>query len=131
MKRTKRTSRTKLATDLQKIAVLAPYVATRRIGRMLSEGAAGKSPAGALTRLSVEKASVAAASTTAMMFAAGAAFTESAFAIASAWSPWGGTMRQRLMRIGTAMGAAQTSILTKGIAPIHRRVASNSRPRAR
>ena len=131
MKRRSRAPHTKLAADVQKVALLAPYVATRRIGRMMSEGAAGKSPVATLTRLSAEKASVAAASATAMLFAAGAAFAESAFAIANAWSPWGGTTRQRLMRMGAAVGDAPASILAKGVAPVRRKVISNSRTRAR
>jgi hypothetical protein len=131
MKRATRRSQAALAADMQKIALLAPFVAARRVSKMMSEGATGKSPAAALARLSAEKASVAAASATAMMFAAGAAFTESAFAIASAWSPWGGTTRQRLARIQAAVGAAQASIAAKGIAPVRRRVAANSRVRTR
>lgn len=127
MKRSAQRSRTKLAKDVQKVVVLAPAIAARRAGQMVVNGAAGKSPVTMLARLGAEKATVAAASTSAMMFASAAIFARSAIAFASAWSPWGGTPRQRLMRIQSVFEDAPTQIAASGIAPIRKKVAANSR----
>jgi hypothetical protein len=112
---------------MQKVAMLAPEIAARRTGHMIVKGAAGKSPLPMLMRLGAEKATVAATSTSAMMFAGAALFARSAFAFASAWSPWGGTPQQRLARIQSVLEDAPTRIAASGIAPIRKRLRANAR----
>ena len=129
MKRARVRSRSKLARDVRKVAVLAPGIAARRVGQMAVKGAAGKSPLPTLARLGTEKASVAAASASAMMFAGAALFTRTAFAFASAWSPWGGTPQQRLMRIQSVLEDAPARIAESGIAPIRKKLVANARRR--
>jgi len=129
MKRAHVRSRSKLAKDVRKVAVLAPEIAARRVGQMVVRGAAGQSPLPMLARLGAEKASVAAASTSAMMFAGAALFARTAFAFASAWSPWGGTPQQRLMRIQSVFEDAPTRIAASGIAPIRKKVVANAHRR--
>ena len=129
MKRSTQRSRAKLVRDIQVVATVAPVVAARRVREMVVKGASGKAQATTLARLCAEKASVAAASSSAMMFATAAIGMRTAFALASAWSPWGGTGRQRLLRVQSALDDASVRIAASGVAPIRRKVAANARRR--
>jgi len=127
MKRKTRTlsKQSRVTRNALQIATLAPVVASARMTKAASR------PGGAsvqdLTRMGSEKAKVFTASTFGMFFAGATAMTKSALAMANLWSPWGGTMRQRMSRLESTMTNASADIALGGLAPIRKRVVANSK----
>jgi hypothetical protein len=111
-----------VAKQALQIAALAPAVASARIARMATTGNYS-----ALGRMGVEKATTLSSAAVGMMFAGAAAFAKSAVIIANAWTPWGGSTRQRLARVQSALADASTDVARSALTPIRKRVVANSK----
>lgn len=112
----------KVAKQAMQIAALAPAIATARLARVATTG-----DYGALGRMGAEKATTFTSAAVGMMFAGAAAFTKSALVIANAWSPWGGSARQRFSRLQSTLIDASTDVAQSALTPIRKRVAANSK----
>lgn len=104
------------------VVALSPLVASARINRMAATGNYQ-----ALGAMGAEKATAFTAASVGMMFSGAAAMTRIGWALANAYSPWGGTARQRLARIETAARQAPVDVLESALRPIGRKVRSNSK----
>ncbi len=104
------------------IAALAPAIATARLARVATTGNYG-----ALGTMGAEKATTFTSAAFGMMFAGAAAFAKSAFVIANAYSPWGGTARQRVARVQSALADASAEVARGALAPVRKRVVANSK----
>jgi hypothetical protein len=124
MKPTKTRARKQARVTKQavQIAALSPVVAGARLARVAATG-----DYAALGRMGTEKATTFSSAAVAMMFAGVAAFAKSAFVIANAWSPWGGTTRRRLDRVQSVLLDGSTEMARGALKPIRKRVVANSR----
>ena len=77
--------------------------------------------------MGAEKATTFTSAAFGMMFAGAAAFAKSAFVIANAYSPWGGTARQRVARVQSALADASAEVARGALAPVRKRVVANSK----
>ena len=122
MKSSKTRKQANVARQAMQIATLTPSVAAARLARIAATG-----DYGALGRMGAEKATTFTSAAVGMMFAGAAVFAKSAFVIANAWSPWGGTARQRVARVQSAMIDGSADIARGALTPIRKRVVANSR----
>jgi len=122
MKRKRSSKQARVAKQSLQIASLAPAVASARLMRIARTGNYDD-----IGKMGAEKVAAFTAASVGMMFAGAAAFTKSAFVWANAWSPWGGTARQRMMRVQSAMLDAPAEIARGALTPIRKRVVANSR----
>jgi len=122
MKRSTLRKQAGVAKQAMQIAALTPAVATARLARV-----AATSDYGAFGRMGAEKATTFTSAAVGMMFASAAAFTKSALVITTAWSPWGGSLRERASRIQSALVDASTDVARSALTPIRKRVVANSR----
>ena len=121
--RQKQTSKqVRVARQAMQIAALAPAVASARLARVVATGNVA-----AFNRMGVEKASVFTAATAGMMFAGAAALAKSSLVLANAWSPWGGTARQRMERVNATWVDLWTDVANGTLKPIRKRVVANSK----
>jgi hypothetical protein len=111
-----------VARQAMQIAALTPAIATARLARVATTG-----DYGALGRMGAEKATTFTSAAVGMMFAGATAFTKSALVIANAWSPWGGSARQRLSRMHSTLIDASTDVAERALTPIRKRVVANSK----
>jgi hypothetical protein len=125
MKRKAISKQARVAKQAMQVARLAPVVASARLFKAAANP--GKSSMQDMNRMSAEKATVFTASTIGMMFAGAAAMTKSMLVMSSVWSPWGGTVRQRLARIQSVASNASADVANAGLAPIRKRVLANSK----
>lgn len=119
------TKHARITRNAMQIARLAPVVAAARMTRAASRP--GADSMNELSQMGREKASVFTAATVGMFFAGASAMTRSAFAIANLWSPWGGTVRQRMARMESTVSDAPADIVLGALAPIRKRVVANSK----
>src|SRR6185312_2659236 len=110
-----------VARQSMQIATLAPIVAGARLARVATTGNYG-----ALGGMGTEKATTFASAAAGTMFAWTAAFAKSAFVIANACSPWGGTARQRFARVQSTLADASTDVVRSALTPVRKRVVANS-----
>ena len=122
MKRSGSRKQASVARQSLQIAALAPSIATARLARIATTG-----DYGALGRMGSEKATTFTSAAIGMMFAGAAAFTKSALVIANAWSPWGGSARQRFSRLQSTLMDASTDVAASALTPIRKRVVANSK----
>jgi hypothetical protein len=122
MKRKSTNKQTRVAKQAMEIAALAPVVASARLARVTATGNYG-----ALGKMGTEKFTAFTAATVGMMFAGTAVFTRSAFVLANAWSPWGGTAKQRMARIQSAMVDAPADVVRGALTPVRKKVVANSK----
>jgi hypothetical protein len=122
MTRSNRSKRNRVTKQAMQIATLAPVVASARLARVASTG-----DYNAFAAMGNEKAVVFTATTVGLMFAGVAAFAKTAFAISNAWSPWGGTARQRVARLQSSLNDASLDVVRGALAPTRKRVVANSR----
>jgi hypothetical protein len=122
MKGKRSTKQARVAKQSLQVAALAPVVASARLVRLARTGNYD-----ALGKMGTEKVAAFTAATVGMMFAGAAAVTRSAFVWADAWSPWGGTARQRMARVQSAMIDGSADIARGALTPIRKRVVANSR----
>jgi hypothetical protein len=125
MKRKAISKQARVAKQAMQVARLAPVVASARLFKAAANP--GTSSMQDMNRMSAEKATVFTASTIGMMFAGAAAMTKSMLVMSSVWSPWGGTVRQRLARIQSVASNASADVANAGLAPIRKRVLANSK----
>lgn len=122
MKRKRTKAHGRVVRQATQIAALSPLVASARLTRLATSG-----DYQTLGAMGAEKATAFTAATFGMMFAGAAALTRTGFALANACSPWGGTARQRMARIESAMAQAPADILDGALKPIRRKVVSNAK----
>lgn len=122
MKRKNTRTRNRVARQVVQIAALSPLVASARLARV-----AGSGDYQTLGAMGAEKATAFTAATIGMMFSGAAALTRTGLAIANAWSPWGGTARQRMARIESAIAEAPADIIASAVKPIRNKVVSNAK----
>jgi hypothetical protein len=122
MKLSKTRKHVRVARQALQIAALAPAVATARIARVASTGNYE-----ALARMGSEKASVFTSAAVGMMFAGAATVAKLTLATASAWSPWGGSARQRTARVQSVLADATADVARSALTPIRKRVVANSK----
>ncbi len=122
MKSSRTRKQASVAKQAMQIAALTPAIAAARLTRVAATG-----DYGALGRMGAEKSTAFTSAAVGMMFAGAAAFAKSAFVIANAWSPWGGTARQRVTRVQSALVDASTDVSRAALAPIRKRVVANSK----
>jgi hypothetical protein len=122
MKSSRTRKQANVAKQALQIAALTPAVAAARLTRVAATGNYG-----ALGQMGAEKATTFTTAAVGMMFAGAAAFAKSAFVIANACSPWGGSARQRATRVQSALVDASTDISRAGLTPIRKRVVANSK----
>ena len=125
MKRKAISKQARVAKQALQVARLAPVVASARLLKAAAKP--GKSPIQDMNRMGAEKATVFTASTVGMMFAGAAAMTKSMLVMTSVWSPWGGTVRQRMARIQSVASNASADVANAALAPIRKRVIANSK----
>ena len=124
MKRKTISKQARVAKQALQIARLAPVVAS---ARLVKAGRPNQSSLQDMNRMGAEKAAVFTASTVGMMFAGAAAMTKSMLVMTSVWSPWGGTVRQRMTRMKSAASDASADVANAALAPIRKRVVANSK----
>lgn len=122
MKSSKTRKQVRVAKQALQIAALAPAVATARIARVAATG-----DYGALAQMGAEKASTFTSAAVGMMFAGAATIAKLTLVTASAWSPWGGSARQRLARVQSTLVDASTDVARGALTPIRKRVVANSK----
>jgi len=122
VKRKNTKKRSRVVRQVVQVAALAPVVASARLARV---AASGDYPT--LGAMGAEKATAFSAATIGMMFSGAAALARTGLAIANAWSPWGGTARQRMARIESAITRAPADIMDSALAPIRKKVVSNAK----
>jgi hypothetical protein len=122
MKSSRTRKQANVARQAMQIAALTPAVAAARLTRVATTGTYGE-----FGRMGAEKATTFTSATVGMMFAGAAAFAKSAFVIANACSPWGGTPRQRVARVQSALLDASTDVSRAALGPIRKRVVANSK----
>jgi len=125
MKRKTISKQARVAKQALQIAQLAPVVASARL--IKAAGGPRKSSLQDMNRMGAEKATVFTASTVGMMFAGAAAMTKSILVLTSVWSPWGGTVRQRMARMQSVASNAPADVANAALAPIRKRVVANSK----
>ncbi len=77
--------------------------------------------------MGAEKATAFTSAAVGMMFAGASAFTKSALVIANAWSPWGGSVGQRISRVQSTLADASADVARSALTPIRKRVVANSK----
>ena len=122
MRTSKKRKQIAVGKQALQIAALTPAVATARLARMATTGNYG-----ALGAMGAEKATAFTSAAVGMMFAGAAAFAKSAVVMANAWSPWGGSMHQRLSRVQSSLADASTDIAHSALTPIRKRVVANAK----
>jgi hypothetical protein len=122
MKSSRTRKQARVAKQALQIAALAPAVASARIARVVSTGNYGD-----IARMGTEKASAFTSAAVGMMFAGAATIAKLTFVTASAWSPWGGSARQRLARVQSTLADASTDVARSALTPIRKRVVANSK----
>lgn len=125
MKRKTISKQARVAKQALQIARLAPAVASARLAKV-ADGPSTTSFRD-INRMNAEKATVFTASTVGMMFAGAAAMTKSMLVMTSVWSPWGGTVRQRLARMNSVASDASADVANAALEPIRKRVVANSK----
>ena len=122
MKSSRTRKQTRVARQALQIAALAPAVATARIAQVAATGNYGL-----IAQMGTEKASAFTSAAVGMMFAGTATIAKLTLVIANAWSPWGGSVRQRVARIESTLGDASADIARSALTPIRKRVVANSK----
>jgi len=112
----------RVAKQAMQIATLAPVVASARIARVAATGNYG-----ALAQMGTEKASTFNSAIVGLMFASAANVAKLTLATASAWSPWGGSARQRFARLQSTFADATADVARSALTPIRKRVIANSK----
>src|SRR5512142_2642593 len=113
MKSSRTRKHVRVAKQALQIATLAPAVATARIARVAATGNYG-----AIVQMGTEKTSAFTSAAVGMMFAGAATIAKLTLVTANAWSPWGGTARQRLARVQATLADASTDIARSALTPI-------------
>jgi len=122
MKSSRTRKHVRVARQALQVAALAPAVATARIARVAATG-----DYGAVARMGTEKASAFTSAAFGMMFASAATIAKLTLVTANAWSPWGGSARQRFARAQSTLADASTEIARSALTPIRKRVVANSK----
>jgi hypothetical protein len=122
MKSSRTRKHVRVARQALEIAALAPAVATARITRVAATGNYG-----AFAQIGAEKASAFTSAGVGMMFACAATIAKLTLVTASAWSPWGGSVRQRVARVQSTLADASADVARSALAPIPKRLVANSK----
>lgn len=122
MKSSRSRKQVRVAKQAMQIAALAPAVATARIARVAATGNYG-----AIAQMGTEKASAFTSAAVGMMFAGAATIAKLTLVTANAWSPWGGSARQRFARVQRTLVDASADVAHSALTPVRKRVVANSK----